>query len=120
MNDTKTILVIEENLLIADILRTVLEAVGYSVHIVADADKARALVHPYPPSLVLLDLDMNVNQGVEFIQWAQERQKPSFPLVMMGHDDDTRRLARSMGVDNWLHMPFDIDKLIDLVNRLVP
>ncbi|MGI5837055.1 MAG: response regulator [Chloroflexota bacterium] len=119
MNGTKTIHIIENNPSIADVLRIALEDVGYSVFAVDNMDEARTKAQIQPPDLVLLDLDMNIQYGIEYVNWLKNVRRARIPMVLMGYDDETRRLARSLGADGWLHMPFNIDDLIELVNRLI-
>lgn len=119
MDETKTILVVEMSQSIVDILRIVLEEAGYSVRSVSDAEEARDIISTSPTALVLIDMDMDVHGATELIRWTRDKQGPWLPVVLLGTDDETRRLARSIDVDGWLPMPFDIDNLINMVNHLV-
>lgn len=115
---SRDILVVEQSAPIVEILRIVLEGSGFAVHSVARAAEAREVLASWRPALVLLDMDMDAAAGAGLVRWMRERQGERIPVVLMGADDESRWLARSLRADGWLAMPFDLDELESVVGRL--
>src|SRR5215218_2266377 len=81
-NILKTILIIEDERVIADILSTVLEDEGYKVHVADNGKEGLASLKAVHPDLVLCDLMMPVADGraVGYAMSANPDYK-SIPLI---------------------------------------
>lgn len=105
----RSILVVEDQSVIATWLQLRLERLGYAVlDSAADAadaiDKATALA----PDVVLMDVHLaGGSDGVAAAQEIRERQGIPVILVTGSVDDDTLRRAREAGVDGFIQKPFD-------------
>ena len=62
-----TILVIDDDESIRDLLRIHLSAAGYEVHVAADAIAAGYIVLRSPPDLIICDINMPHMDGFEFV-----------------------------------------------------
>jgi len=115
----KPILVVDDDPFILDFLKTVLEASGYTVATASDGREALELMDSGQVGLVLLDLSMPVLDGSGFLEQIAQKPPPRPPIVVMTAFDNARSLARQLGTDGWLQKPFDLDTLLEVVERLL-
>ena len=66
----RTILVVDDEQPIADILKIKLEKEGYQVHVAYDGEDALVKVEEIQPDLILLDLEMPIKDGREVDRWV--------------------------------------------------
>jgi CheY-like chemotaxis protein len=115
------ILVVEDDTAIRQTVAELLEDEGYAVSCAANgADALAQLDAGCVPSLILLDLSMPVMDGWTFR--STQRSDPrlaAIPTVVVSasHGADARSLE-SLAPDAFLQKPFDLDRLIDTVERL--
>lgn len=64
----KRILIVEDKASSRELLRTVLEQLGYAVAEAHDGDEALRQVRQQPPDLVLMDLQMPARNGFDVLQ----------------------------------------------------
>ena len=123
-----TILVIDDDVVVADLVRAVLTDEGYAVSVlnVLDPDAIRVAVNQLEPDCVLLDSSApsGPNTSWDTAAWAHARGRP-VPVILFTADltqtqevqagaSDRARAARFAAV---LAKPFDIDALVDTVAR---
>jgi signal transduction histidine kinase len=114
----RRVLVVEDDAGTRELVRQALESNGYTVEVAPDGRKALELVAADPPALVVLDVMLPVMDGFSVV----ERMKTELPgggppVVMLTIVDEPERAAR-LGVEAYLHKPFDTDELLRRVRRL--
>ena len=77
----KTILVVEDDANIADLVRIYLENDGYAVHIAGDGGTGVRLFRELSPDLVLLDIMLPVMDGWQVLSTIREIGKT--PVIML-------------------------------------
>lgn len=115
----KSILVIEDNAVLADFIAEVLQEEGYEVNVAADGQEGLRKLPKLQPDLVITDLMMPRVSGEEVCNVIQaDPQLRSIPVVLM-----TSRPEESVKIrckyDAFLSKPFDLYHLIGLVVRLI-
>lgn len=113
---TDSILVVDDDESIRDMLTEVLRSAGYSVRSAGDGESALAAVDAEHPALVLLDMRMPKVDGWEFARRLRARGMRVRILVMTAFRD-ARRAADEIGADGYLPKPFEIDQLLTQVSR---
>ncbi len=103
------LLVVDDDLSVANLLRYVLQAEGYDVAVAHDGVEALEAVRQRKPDLVLLDIDMPRMKGDEVCR--QLKSDPAtrlLPVIMItARSDQNRRLdAWDYGADEFLSKPF--------------
>ena len=114
-NDEKTILVVEDELPIAEIIAMILEYEGYHVLTARDGRAALACLEQTKVDLVLSDVMMPVMDGVELCrQMAASVAHNSIPVVLMSA---VYRFARLDGCEcaAFIRKPFELEQLIEAV-----
>ena len=108
----RSILVVEDDNNISELIRMYLEKEGFEVRIAADGGRAVESFHQSEPDLVLLDVMLPVLDG-----WgvcARIRESSKCPIIMLtakGEVND-RIHGLEMGADDYLVKPFEMKELI--------
>ncbi|WP_107943553.1 MULTISPECIES: response regulator YycF [Metasolibacillus] len=108
----KTILVVDDEKPIADILQFNLIKEGYRVICAYDGDEALQKVEEEQPDLMLLDIMLPKRDGMEVCR--EVRKKYNFPIIMLtakGSEID-KVLGLEMGADDYVTKPFSTRELI--------
>jgi CheY-like chemotaxis protein len=114
----KTILVVDDEFDIVDVLADLLTAEGYRVLTASNGREGLARLHESHADLVLLDRMMPVVDGAEMMRLMHEDEAlRSIPVVMMSAAEG-RRLSRELGCADFLKKPFDLGTLLETVARL--
>lgn len=109
---SKTILVVDDEKPIADILQFNLMKEGYNVICAYDGDEALEKVEQQQPDLMLLDIMLPKRDGMEVCR--EVRKKYDFPIIMLtakGSEID-KVLGLEMGADDYVTKPFSTRELI--------
>jgi len=114
-----TILVVDDELGIRDLLCEILNDEGHTVELAENAAQARDVRTKLRPDLVLLDIWMPDTDGVTLLkEWASSGQL-SMPVIMMsGHATiDTAVEATRIGATAFLEKPITLAKLLKAVDQ---
>jgi len=106
---TASILVVEDEPAIAELLRVNLEDAGFSVHAVADAESAQTRIRTALPDLVLLDWMLPGQSGLAFARALRaEARTRELPIIMVtARGDEADRVAGlEAWVDDYVTKPF--------------
>lgn len=117
-----TVLVVEDDAQVRQLIRTTLEMAGYAVVEASDAGKALAyLVDHELPSLIVLDLILPHIDGWSFrrIQLENSRLAPVPVLGITGLFPDPR-LEEHLGLEGLLGKPLQLADLLLAVHALHP
>jgi CheY-like chemotaxis protein len=112
------VMVVDDDLAILYTLAEALEQEGYSVEIANNGAEALNALQYVRPRVVLLDLRMPVLDGWAFVDIVRERRL-AFKLVLMTATPDVGHWAEEVGTDGLLMKPFELNELMDLVERLL-
>ena len=114
-----TILVVDDELGIRDLLFEILNDEGHQVELAMNAAEARAIRAELQPDLVLLDIWMPDTDGVTLLkEWASTGLL-NMPVIMMsGHATiDTAVEATRIGAMAFLEKPITMQKLLKSVEQ---
>jgi two-component system response regulator VicR len=115
-----TILVVDDEYLIADILCFALEDEGFMVVTASNGRKGLEVLNREQPALIITDFMMPVMDGLEFA--TAVRALPSanhLPIILMSGAQAHIGMQRSDLFDAVLPKPFDINLIIAEVKRLL-
>lgn len=114
----KKILVAEDDQSILEVIKIILEGEGYSVVSTDDKDIFFKLVEEHKPSLILLDIWLSGHDGGKIAkQLKSDHENKHVPIIMISANNDTPMITKQAGADGFLLKPFDIDDLLDTVNK---
>lgn len=108
----KTILVVDDEKPIADILQFNLKKEGFTVHCAYDGEEALEKVEEVKPDLMLLDIMLPKRDGMEVCR--EVRKKYDFPIIMLTAKDSEidKVLGLELGADDYVTKPFGTRELI--------
>ncbi|MBC8982356.1 response regulator [Pseudomonas lurida] len=115
-----TILVVDDEYLIADILSVALEDEGFMVVTASNGRKALEVLDRERPALIITDFMMPIMDGLEFA--TAVRTLPSvnqLPIILMSGAQAYIGMERSDLFDAVLSKPFNIDLIIAEVKKLL-
>ena len=116
-----TILVVEDDDGIRDLLRMHLSAAGYAVQVAPDAIAAGYLVLRSPPDLIISDINMPHMNGFEFVEALKaDNTLPRIPVIFLTSYDEGDDRGKALGAVGYLTKPVRADKLLQLVAKHVP
>lgn len=113
------ILIVEDDDVIASLVRTRLEAWGFEASVVTDFRNVMASFISYDPQLVLLDISLPFFNGYH---WCSEIRKLSkVPIIFISSSSDNMNIvmAVNMGGDDFVAKPFDAEVLTAKVQALL-
>ena len=113
------ILIVEDDELIAHLIKKNLEKWGYEATIVIDFNQVLQTFSQYKPHLVLMDITLPFFNGY---YWTQEIRKVStVPIIFLSSHDQPMDIvmAINMGADDYLTKPFEMSVLLAKVAGLL-
>lgn len=117
-----SILVIDDELIIREVMQTILEDEGYNVHLASDGGQGLKLCREIPNiRLVITDIVMPEKEGLETIHELRTIT-PGLKIMAVsgvGNKDAYLKIAKSLGADLILPKPFSADELVAAVSNIL-
>ena len=115
----KTILIVEDDPNISELVQMYLEKEGYHTKIAADGGQGVALFRQVRPDLVLLDIMLPVMDGWSVLRTIrQDSQTPVIMLTAKGETED-KVSGLEMGADDYIVKPFEVKELLARVHAVL-
>ncbi len=114
------VLVVEDDVDIAGVLRRSLDKEGYQVRVAADGEAALEQSSLFEPDAVVLDLGLPRIDGVEVCRRLRE-DGGDVPILMLTARDglDSRVAGLDSGADDYLVKPFEREELLARLRALL-
>ena len=118
MAETKTILLVDDDIELSDGLRIMLERQGYRVLQARDGQQAKSLVYQHHPDLVILDMMMPRMGGYPVLEHFKGKTDAP-PIIMITANEGSRHKAYAeyLGVVDYIRKPFAMERLLESVDR---
>jgi putative nucleotidyltransferase with HDIG domain len=118
MVGTESILVVDDEEAIREVVSTMLESRGYRCTAVSNGRAAQECVRKETPDLVLSDMIMPEMDGIKLLDWLRNHD-PEVPVIMVTaiHDISTALEAIRRGAYDYILKPFEKDQLFLGVGR---
>jgi DNA-binding response OmpR family regulator len=119
MKDKQTIMVVDDDPNIAQLVRLYLEKEGFEVTVETRGDEAVAAFQKNPPSLMLLDIMLPGMDGLQVCRTI--RQFSTIPIIMLSAKDETfdKVLGLELGADDYITKPFEGKELVARVKAVL-
>ena len=124
MERIQSVLVVEDDNEVADLIETVLQRHPYEVWLAPSAGSAKLVLESNVPDLMVLDLNLPDSQGFELL--SEIKQTSDTPVIICsGMSDQHQGTLRSLelGADDFIGKPFDAAELearVEAVLRRAP
>ena len=112
MNKTMTVLVVEDDMPIRNLISTTLKTHDYKFLTAEDGNDAIMQASSHNPDVVLLDLGLPDIDGIEVIR--KIRSWSNMPIIVISaRSEDTDKIeALDCGADDYLTKPFSVEELL--------
>jgi DNA-binding response OmpR family regulator len=114
------ILVVEDDIQIADLLTEALTNRQYKVDVAKDGEEAWSWTETLEYDLILLDITLPKLNGIRFCQRLRE-QHSTVPVLMLTARDTIadKIIGLDAGADDYMVKPFDIEELMARIRALL-
>jgi len=116
---SKSILVVDDNNEVRQVIAQVLEIEGHNVQQAPDARVALKIMKWMPPELILSDIVMPDMDGIEFYQAVRKNpQWVAIPFIFLtgNNSPESIQTGRELGVEDYLTKPIHANELVKIVN----
>jgi two-component system, chemotaxis family, chemotaxis protein CheY len=110
----KSCLVVDDSKVIRKVARHILETLDFSVNEAGDGQEALTACQAAAPDVILLDWNMPVMSGIEFLRELRQTELPHRPKVVFCTTENGVahiRAAIDAGADEYVMKPFDRETL---------
>ncbi len=115
-SDRTTVLLVEDDQNIVDLVRANLMARAHDVVVSKDGCDAMAMVEAHNPDAVLLDLMLPGIDGFELCRELRERSPVGIIVLSARRAETDKVRALNLGADDYMTKPFGIEELLARIN----
>ncbi len=120
---SKTALIVDDSASMRSMVSYTLKSAGFTVVEGANGSEALARLEATPVQLIITDLNMPVMDGLAFIRQARAHPRHRFtPILMLTTESQDAKKAegKAAGATGWIVKPFDPERLLQVVARVLP
>jgi CheY-like chemotaxis protein len=117
--DGQSVLVVEDDLALREMVQEVLHDAGYQVVTAGDGQEALMKVQERMPRVILLDMKMPRMDGWEFAHLFRRQYPHGAAIVVMTAAPDAQQRAAEIAAESYLSKPFDVGDLLRVVAHVV-
>lgn len=118
----KRIVIADDDPIIICMVRLRLEMANYEVLAAGNGEEALALIRKSQPAAAILDIDMPRKSGIDVLNAIKsDAATGKLPVMMLTGESDNGTVKRAMGsgAGDYMVKPFQPDRLLERINRLV-
>ena len=122
-DDTKTVLIVEDNELNRDMLSRRLERKDFSVICAIDGQEGVSMAQSEKPDLILMDLSLPILDGWKATKALKgDERTAQIPIIVLtAHAmEGDKEKAMETGCDDYDTKPVDFQRLMNKINTLLP
>ena len=119
MNKTSTILVVEDDSAVRNLISTTLQAHNYKYLLASNGETAILEASSHNPDIILLDLGLPDIDGIEIIKKVRSWSNMPIIVISARSEDSDKIEALDVGADDYLTKPFSYNELNARVKALL-
>jgi two-component system alkaline phosphatase synthesis response regulator PhoP len=117
--ETATILIVDDEQPIVDLVASYLAVEGYDVHHAYDGMRALEVARAVQPDLIVLDLMLPGLDGVEVCRRLQAESAPYIVMLSARSEEVDKLIGLSVGADDYVTKPFSPRELVARVKAIL-
>ena len=115
------ILVLDDDPDIGMMIKMMLEYKGYSVMLVERAERAETVIRENHVDLLIMDMLLSGTNGTDVCRSLKQNSQTDYlPIMMISAHPNAREICLSVGADEFIAKPFDMQDMLSKINRLLP
>jgi DNA-binding response OmpR family regulator len=114
-----SILVVEDEPSIAEVVGLYLQRAGYQVQTAADGKIAMSILEEGIPDLIILDLMLPEIDGLSLTRWLRDRSNVPIIMLTARREEIDRIAGLEMGADDYVVKPFSPQELVSRVRAVM-
>ncbi|WP_418603226.1 response regulator [Hwangdonia sp.] len=117
----RKIVLAEDNPTLLLLLKFKLENEGFELFTASDGKEAMALIENQSPDLILTDIMMPFNDGLEVISHIRNNLKKETPVIVFSTAGQEQMVLKAfkLGANDFMSKPFSPDELIVRIKRFL-
>ena len=115
----KSILIVEDEPSIAEVVSLYLERADFKVKTAADGEVALQILEKNIPDLIILDLMLPEVDGFAITRWLRERSNVPIIMLTARRDEIDRITGLELGADDYVVKPFSPQELVSRVRAVL-
>jgi two-component system phosphate regulon response regulator PhoB len=122
MPSSQTILLVEDEVAIREMIARALERAGFNVVEAGESTQAEAMVKEFSPDVILLDWMLPGISGIDIARRLKRREETrEIPIIMLTArcEENDRLTGFDVGVDDYVGKPFSVRELMARVKAVV-
>ena len=116
--EVRTILVVEDEASIAEVVSLYLKRAGYNVQIASDGKQAMNIFEKQMSDFVILDLMLPEVDGLSLTRWLRDRSNVPIIMLTARREEIDRIAGLEMGADDYVVKPFSPQELVSRVRAV--
>ncbi|MFN8386438.1 MAG: response regulator transcription factor [Anaerolineales bacterium] len=117
--NAKTILVVEDEASIAEVVTLYLKRAGYNVQVAPDGRKAMNIFERGQVDFVILDIMLPEVDGLALTRWLRDRSDVPIIMLTARRDEADRIAGLELGADDYVVKPFSPQELVSRVRAVM-
>src|SRR4051812_48374264 len=115
----ETILVVDDEPSIVEVVSLYLRREGYAVLTAADGEAALAAAREHRPNLIVLDIMLPKRSGLEITRLLRQEQGAPIILLTARGDEADRIVGLELGADDYVVKPFSPREVVARVKAVL-
>ena len=117
--NAKTILVVEDEASIAEVVTLYLKRAGYNVQVAPDGRKAMNIFERGQVDFVILDIMLPEVDGLALTRWLRDRSDVPIIMLTARREEADRIAGLELGADDYVVKPFSPQELVSRVRAVM-
>ncbi len=112
-----TILIIEDEMPVAELIKERLEESGYKTLIAYSGSKGLGVATDHKPDLITLDIHLPDINGIEVLKMLKkDKDKSNIPVIVVTCDDTVEKECKELKAEGFVKKPINFGKLKEIIN----
>ncbi len=114
-----TILIVDDEPDLRNLLGQVLTNAGYNVQLASDGDEALTLLKKEKFDIALLDIQMPSVNGIQVLKYIKQHLPRTKAIMLTGYADLKHAMeAKEFGAKDFIGKPYKIEDILSTIDRI--